>query len=68
MELVRKEVMDLKRSVNEERHEKEASQKTSNELRNMVKKIEADKTDLSRCVQDCNQKIGGTSPRSHSSS
>ena len=58
-ELMRKEIIDLKRGVNEEVHEKEAVQKTANDLRNMVKRAEGEKTELSRLLQDARQKIAG---------
>ena len=59
-ELQRKEIIEVKRLLNEEIREKEAVQKTANDLRNMVKKAEGEKTELSRLLQDARLKIGGT--------
>jgi len=56
---MRNEITDLKRTIGQEIFEKEAVQKTSNELRNMVKKAEGDKVDLSRVIQEGKQKIAG---------
>ena len=56
-ELQRTEITNLKRAVNEEVHEKEAVQKTANDLRNHVKKAEGEKTELARMLQDAKQKI-----------
>ena len=66
IELQRKEIIEVKRLLNEEIREKEAVQKTANELRNMVKKAEGEKTELARLLQDSRQKGAGTSinPRS----
>ena len=65
IELQRKEIIEVKRLLNEEIREKEAVQKTANELRNMVKKAEGEKTELARLLQDSRQKAAGTiNPRS----
>ena len=58
-ELMRKDIVDLKRAMNDEIHEKEATQKAANDLRNMVKKAEAEKIELNRSLQDAGQKIAG---------
>lgn len=58
-ELMRNEITDLRRAIGQEVFEKEAIQKTSNEMRNMVKKAESDKVELNRIIQDCKQKIAG---------
>ena len=58
--MMRTDITNLKRAVNEEVHEKEAVQKTANDLRNHVKKAEGEKTELSRLLQDARQKISGT--------
>ena len=62
-ELMRKDIIDLKRAMNDEIHEKEATQKSANDLRNMVKKAEAEKIELNRSLQDAGQKIAGQSLR-----
>lgn len=56
---MRKDITDLKRSINEEVREKEAIGRTADELRNKVKKAESEKTDLSRALQDSRQRIDG---------
>ena len=56
---MRKDIVDLKRNVNEEVHEKEAVQQTAHELRNNVKRLEGEKTELSRIIQEAKQRIGG---------
>ena len=58
-EQLRNEITDLRRTIGQEKFEKEAVQKTSNEMRNMVKKAESDKVDLSRTIQEYKQKISG---------
>ncbi len=58
-ELMRKEITELKRAINEEVLEKEAVQKTAAELRGTIKKSEGDKIELSRLVGDAKQRIGG---------
>lgn len=50
---------DLRRAIGQEQFEKEAVQKTANDLRNMVMKAESEKTELCRFIQDERQKIGG---------
>ncbi len=49
----------MKRLLSEETREKEAVQKTAADLRNMVKKVEAEKTELARLLQDSRQKVAG---------
>jgi len=49
--------MDLKRSINEEVYEKEAVRQTANDLRNMVKKLEAEKVENGRLIQEMKQRI-----------
>ena len=56
-ELLRKEMADLRRAVSEELYEKEAVQKTANELRGAVKNLEADKVDNARAIHDLKQRI-----------
>jgi len=56
-EALRKEIVDLRRSVGEEMYEKEAVQKTASELRSTVKKLEAEKVDNGRAIQDLRQRI-----------
>ena len=58
-ELMRKDIVDLKRTMNDEIHEKEATQKAAIDLRNMVKKAEAEKIELNRSLLDAGQKIAG---------
>ena len=57
-ELLRKDVLDLKRGLNEEIQEKELIQKTAGELRQIIKKEEADKVDLQRIIQEAKHKHG----------
>ena len=59
-DLMRKEIVELKRLVNEEIHEKETVQATAAELRAQIKRIEAEKTELNRLLQEARQRIGGT--------
>ena len=56
---MRNEITDLRRTIGQEIFEKEAIQKTSNELRNMVKKAEGEKVDLNRIIQEGKQKTAG---------
>ena len=56
---MRKDIVDLKRTMNDEIHEKEATQKAAIDLRNMVKKAEAEKIELNRSLLDAGQKIAG---------
>ena len=58
-ELMRKDIIDLKRTMNDEIHEKEATQKAAIDLRNMVKKAEGEKIELNRSLLDAGQKIAG---------
>lgn len=59
-ELQRKDMVEVKRLLQEETREKEAVQKSAADLRNMVKRAEAEKTELSRLLQDARQRITGT--------
>ena len=58
-DLMRKDITDLKRSINEEIREKDAIGHTADDLRNKVKACEQEKTDLGRALQDARQRIGG---------
>ena len=58
-DLMRKEIVELKRLVNEEIHEKETVQATAAELRGQIKRVEGEKTELSRLLQEARQRIGG---------
>ena len=55
--MMRNEITDLKRAVGQEVFEKEAVQKTANDLRNMVKRAEGEKVELNRIIQESRQKI-----------
>ena len=57
----RKEIVEHKRVINEEIHEKETVQATANDLRNQVKRSEGEKTELNRLLQEARQRIGGQS-------
>jgi len=57
-EVMRTDVTNLKRTINEEVLEKETVQKTANDLRNQVKKVEGEKIELNRLLTDAKQKIG----------
>ena len=56
---MRKDVVDLKRAVNEEVREKELLARTADELRGTVKRAEGDKTELNRALHDAKQRIAG---------
>ena len=56
-ELMRKEIMDLKRAVNDEVREKETVSKIADELRGNVKRIEGEKTEFNRGLMDAKQRI-----------
>jgi len=58
-EAMRKDVLELKRNMNDEVREKDAIAKTSEELRNVVKKNEGDKIELSRALTDTRQRAAG---------
>jgi len=47
----------VRRTLSEEAYEKEAVQKTANELRISVKKLEAEKIDSGRVIQELRQNI-----------
>jgi hypothetical protein len=67
MELMRKDMVELKRNLNDEVREKELFSKTNEELRATIKKNEVDKTELSRDLcdhrQKCSSKYGSTLSR-----
>ena len=56
---MRKEIVEHKRVIHEEIHEKETVMATANELRGNVKRIEGEKTELNRLLQEARQRIGG---------
>jgi len=56
-ESLKKEILDMKRSLTEESFEKDAVQKTSAELRNRLKKTEAEKVELSQQIQEMRQRL-----------
>ena len=60
-ELQRKDIVDLRRQLNDEVHEKESVEQSNGELRAKIKRAEADKTDLSRALADTKQKASGWS-------
>ena len=55
-ETMRKEITNLKRSVSEEVYEKEIIQRTSSDLRNMVKRLETDKVENKRLIHELKQR------------
>ena len=57
---LRKEIADLRRALHEERYEKEAVQAGATDLRNMVKRVEAERAELGRLIQEARQRIAGT--------
>ena len=56
-ELVRKENLELKRVISGEQSEKEAVNSANEHLRNSIKKLENEKTNLFRNVEERNQRI-----------
>ena len=54
-------MVELKRNLNDENHEKEAVSKTAEELRATVKKNEGDKIELNRALADTRQKCASKS-------
>ena len=56
---MRKEIQELKRQWNDEILEKDAVNKTNEELREKVKKVEGEKIVLNRAVEERSQRIGG---------
>ena len=56
---MRKEIQELKRQWNDEILEKDAVNKTNEELRDKVKKVEGEKIVLNRSVEERSQRIGG---------
>lgn len=56
---IRRDMVELKRNLNDESREKEAVSKTAEELRGTVKKNETDKIELSRALTDTRQKAAG---------
>ena len=63
-DLVRKENLELKRGLSSEQSEKEAINQANEQLRNSIKKIEQEKTNLFRNVEERNQRIASESPHS----
>lgn len=59
LQLARAEIIELKRTLAQETFEKDASHKSCDELRVMVKKAEGDRVDLSRHLQDMRQRLSG---------
>lgn len=59
---MRKDILDLKRSLNDEAREKETIGQTANDLRNKVKQSEAEKIELSRHLQDSKQRASSKCP------
>ena len=56
---MRKEIQELKRQWNDEIVEKEAVNKANEELRDKVKRVEGEKSLLSRNVEERHQRISG---------
>jgi len=56
-EALRKEIGDLRRNLGEEAYEKDAIQKAANDLRNTVKKLEAEKVENGRVIHELQQRI-----------
>ena len=61
LQLARGENAELKRALGQETFEKEASHKSCEELRAMVKRAEGERVDLSRVLQELRQKLAGES-------
>ena len=57
-DVFRKDVVDLKRGLNEEIQEKELIAKTAGELRQTIKREEADIVELQRIIQEAKHRIG----------
>ena len=58
---MRRDIVEVKRALGEEIREKEMVGRTADDLRNKVKKLEGDKTEMGRIIQEAKQKIGGES-------
>lgn len=62
LELMRKDMVELKRNLNDEVREKELFSKINDELRGTIKKNEGEKTELNRDLCDhrqrCSSKYG----------
>ena len=58
-EILRAEIADIRRAASQEMFEKEAVLKTANDLRNMVKRLEGEKVELNRLVQDLKARVTG---------
>lgn len=56
LELMRKDMVELKRNLNDEVREKELFSKINDELRGTIKKNEGEKTELNRDLCDHRQK------------
>ena len=54
---MRKENLELKRVISGEQSEKEAMNAANEQLRNSIKKLENEKTNLFRNVEERNQRI-----------
>lgn len=54
-----KEINDLKRYLNDEAREKELVLNSNEDLRNKLKAVENDRTDLNRLLEECRQRILG---------
>jgi rootletin len=59
IELKRKDINELKRSMNDELREKESVATSNDELRAKLKISENEKTDVSRLLEEAKQKISG---------
>ena len=58
-EILRAEIADIRRAASQEMFEKEAVLKTANDLRNMVKRLEGEKVELNRLIQDLKARVTG---------
>ena len=56
---MRKDMVELKRNLNDEIREKETVAKTNEDLRGTVKQNESDKIELGRNLQDSRNRCGG---------
>ena len=66
LELMRKDMIELKRNLNDEVREKELFSKINEELRGTIKKNEGEKTELNRDLCDHRQRCSSkytTTPR-----
>jgi len=58
-ECLAKDLAALRRTLDEESYEKDVLQKTTNELRNSVLKLEVEKLENGRTINDLKQRISG---------